>query len=193
MIKPVLLIAGVAVGALVIFAMKEALSISDNAFSIALIGIIGLVVYGQLSKRLETLEGRVAPSGYTGVRAAIEDGPRHIPQHKRPKSLVDGGAIRSFITPADEALFEDFRWFGVLLDRKTPQPWAIEELNDTSVRGFDGPEVGRRYKVYYNSCNMGTIRDGCSANQPSNCNGGDVFAGNEFGEGFGNCRPLRQE
>jgi hypothetical protein len=89
---------------------------------------------------------------------AIEEGERHKPQHKQPKSLIDGGAVQSFITAAHEVLFEDFSWFGAVLNRHVAEAWAIEELNDTNVRGIEAPEVGRQYRVYYNACKMGKIQ-----------------------------------
>ena len=58
------------------------------------------------------------------------------------------------ITVAHEVLFEDFRWFGAVLNQHVAEPWGIEELNDTNVRGIEAPDVGRRYQVYYNACRM---------------------------------------
>ena len=57
-------------------------------------------------------------------------------------------------------MFEDFRWFGAVLNRNIADPWAIEELPDTNVRDMaaDGPEYGRRYQIYYNACEMGTLQ-----------------------------------
>ncbi|WP_087005363.1 hypothetical protein [Rhizobium sullae] len=94
---------------------------------------------------------------YSGIIAAL-GGERHKPEHKQPASLAAGRAIASWITPAHEILFDDFRWFAALLNMQLTDPWAIEELNDTNIRGFEGPEFGRRYQVWYNACKVGTMQ-----------------------------------
>lgn len=97
---------------------------------------------------------------YSGIVAAIKEGKRHVPQHQQPESLAAGGAVKSYIRPANELLFEDFRWFGAVMNREVAEPWSIEELPNTDVRDWfaDVPEVGRRYQVYYNACEMGTVQ-----------------------------------
>jgi hypothetical protein len=54
-------------------------------------------------KRLNALEERVVPKD-SGIKALIEEGERHKPQHRQPKSLIEGGAVKSFITVAHEVL-----------------------------------------------------------------------------------------
>jgi hypothetical protein len=95
---------------------------------------------------------------YAGIIKQIERGERLPPHHHPPRSIRDSG-FESFITPVHEVWFEHFRWFGVMMNQKTSEPWCIEELPDTLVRDHmaDMPEIGRRYKVFYNSADMGTL------------------------------------
>ena len=96
---------------------------------------------------------------YANIIRQIEDGERLPPDHQPPKSIRDSG-FETFITPAHQVFFEHFKWFGVMMNHKTSDPWCIEELPDTLVRDYqsDSPEIGRRYRVFYNACNMGTLQ-----------------------------------
>lgn len=140
---------------------KNAYSIDDATVGLVVAVIWLATIFFHLNTRLHALEERVVHPTYSGVKAQIEEGEWHKPQHQQPLSLRDGGAIESFITPADEILFEDFRWFGAVLNKYVAEPWSIEELNDTSARGYDGPDVGRQYNIWYNSCLMGRMQVTC--------------------------------
>jgi hypothetical protein len=158
MIKRAALWAAIFVAGLIGYAAKHTYGLSDQAMWLTLTAIGLIVVSFHFDGRMATLEERVIHKDYGGIKAAIEDGERHKPRHQQPKSLIDGGAVESFITAAHEVLFEDFRWFGAALNQHVSEAWAIEELNDTDVRGIEAPEVGRRYQVYYNACKMGTMQ-----------------------------------
>lgn len=93
---------------------------------------------------------------YAGIISQINDGERRAPQHIQPVSLREDG-WDSFVTPAHDVVYEDFRWFGAMLNRHVSEPWSIEELPDTLIRSLDEPDKGRRYRVHYNACVMGTI------------------------------------
>ncbi|CAH2407930.1 hypothetical protein [Mesorhizobium escarrei] len=158
MVKRVLILAGVVIGVVIVYGVKNAFGISDDAFTKTVLFL--LIVWSALhfSHRLEAIEERVVHSNYDRIKNLIEEGKRHKPHHQQPKSLIEGGAVETFITAAHEVLFDDFRWFGAALNQHVAEPWAVEELNDTDVQGIDGPEVGRRYQVYYNACRMGTVQ-----------------------------------
>jgi hypothetical protein len=158
MIKRIALWAALVGVTLITYTAKQALGISDQFTWLALTTIGLVAVSFHFDRRINAVEERVIHKDYSRVKAEIEEGKRHKPKHEQPTSLIDGGAVSSFINAAHEVLFDDFRWFGALLNQHVAEAWAIEELNDTSVRGLDGPEVGRRYRVYYNSCKMGTIQ-----------------------------------
>lgn len=157
MIKLVAYWAAIIVVALVAYAVKHAFDVSNQAMSLAIFAIVLIIIIFHFDRRISLLENRVIHKSYSDVKIDIEKGERHKPQHKQPKSLIDGGAIKSRITAAHEILFDDFRWFGVLLNSDVAEAWAVEELNDTDISGFEGPRAGRRYQVYYNACRMGTI------------------------------------
>lgn len=156
MAKRILVWIGIAI--LIVYAGKNAFGVSDQAFSIAVLAVMLVAIAFHFSQRLNALDERVIHNNYSGIKKAIEEGERHKPVHQQPKSLVEGGAVKSFITAAHEVLFEDFTWFGAVLNQHVAEPWAVEELNDTDVHGIDGPEVGRRYQLYYNACKMGTMQ-----------------------------------
>jgi hypothetical protein len=96
---------------------------------------------------------------YARIIRQLEEGERHVPQHNRPKSIHDSG-FESFVTPAHEVLFEDFNWFGALMNRQTADPWAVEETPDTLLKDLDDPDLGRTYNVYYNAVMMGRLQIG---------------------------------
>lgn len=127
-------------------------------YAIGVVVLLGGMLLGQFrtEQRLASLEERVTKPDFEGVRKLL-DGPRHKPEHKQPVSLVAGGAVASRVNKAHEILFEDFKWFGAVLNRHLADAWAIEELPDTRVRGFEGTDIGRRYDVWYNAAKVGSI------------------------------------
>jgi len=45
-----------------------------------------------------------------------------------------------------------------MLNRELVDAWAIEELPKTDARGYDGPEIGRMYRIWYNACEVGRLQ-----------------------------------
>lgn len=161
MIKGVLNWAVIICVGLIGYAVKSAFNIDDSTIWLAVITIWLIMISFHLDTRLRALEERVGHTEYNGIKVQIEEGERHKPQHQQPISLAAGGAIASRITPAHEILFEDFRWFGAVLNQHVTEPWSIEELNDTSARGYDAPNIGRQYHIWYNACRMGRMQVTC--------------------------------
>ncbi|UXT53269.1 hypothetical protein FY136_28830 (plasmid) [Agrobacterium tumefaciens] len=139
------------------YAAKEFFQISDLWMAIGVIVIIALVANYAIENRLQELEARVVHKDYSGIITQLE-GERHVPRHRQPESLAAGGAIANWIRPEHQRLFDDFRWFGALLNRHLPDPWAIEELPKTDARGYDAPDIGRMYEVWYNACKVGRFQ-----------------------------------
>ena len=161
MLKRALIWAAIICAGLVGYTVKNAYDIDDYTVWLALTAIGLIAISFHFDTRLNALEERVVHTDYTGIKMQIEEGERHKPQHQQPVSLAAGGAIASWITPAHEILFEDFRWFGAALNQHIAEPWSIEELNDTSAIGYDAPEIGRQYHVWYNACRMGRMQVTC--------------------------------
>jgi hypothetical protein len=136
---------------------KETFGVSDMWITIAIVAVIGIVILSQIERRLQTVEARVVHKDFSGIIKQLE-GERHVPRHRQPESLAAGGAIASWIRPEHETLFDDFKWFGALLNNHLPDPWAIEELPKTDARGYEGPEIGRMYEVWYNACKVGRFQ-----------------------------------
>lgn len=157
--KQILGLIGTGVALLIIYFTKSAFGMSDQTFMWVALAVVVLGMGFHFSKRLNALEERVLHKDYDAIKKDIEEGERHVPQHKQPTELAKGG-VKSYVHKADEILFEDFRWFGTMLNREIAEPWAIEEMEDTSLRelGSEAPEYGRRYQVYYNSRKMGTVQ-----------------------------------
>lgn len=141
----------------VAYGSKEFFGISEIWTTLAVIVVMVLVIGFSVENRLLELEARVVHKDYTGIIAQLE-GERHVPRHEQPESLAAGGAIASWIRPEHETLFRDFRWFGAMLNRSLPDPWAIEEKPKTDARGFEGPDIGRMYRVWYNACEVGRLQ-----------------------------------
>ncbi|MBY5768571.1 hypothetical protein HFN63_00290 [Rhizobium leguminosarum] len=150
---------GVAIAAAwgIAWAAKEAFAIPDYAMWLGIIAVVGVLASFNIESRLSAIEERVIRKDYSGIIAQLE-GERHKPQHKQPESLAAGGAIASRIRPQHESLFEDFRWFAALMNRHIADEWAIEELPTTDVQGYEGPEIGRMYDVWYNACEVGRMQ-----------------------------------
>lgn len=148
---------GIAAAAGIASVAKTFFGISDVWMTIGVIAVIGIIALMHVESRLDKLEARVIHTDYSGILALLE-GPRHTPKHQQPASLAAGGAISSWIRPEHEVLFHDFRWFAALLNKHLADPWAIEELPSTDARGYDAPEVGRTFAVWYNACKVGTFQ-----------------------------------
>lgn len=161
MIKRLLMWAAIICAGFIGYAAKNAYSINDYTVWLAVTAIGLVAISFHFDTRLNALEERVVHTDYSRIKAQIEEGERHKPEHQQPVSLAAGGAIASWITPAHETLFEDFRWFGAVLNEHVAEPWSFEELNDTSARGYDAPDIGRQYHVWYNACRMGRMQVTC--------------------------------
>jgi len=96
---------------------------------------------------------------YAAIIKGIKRGVRRKASHDRPASLAENG-FSSFITPAHEVLFADFDWFGATLNWYVRGPWCVEEMRDTLLRDGDDPDLGRRYKVYFNNIELGKLEVG---------------------------------
>ncbi|NKK58784.1 hypothetical protein GFM44_23075 [Rhizobium leguminosarum bv. viciae] len=136
---------------------KQTFGIPDYVMWIGIIAVIGALSSYNVESRLSVLEEGVVRKDFSGIIAQLE-GERHKPQHKQPASLAAGGAITSWIRPQHETLFEDFRWFAALMNRHVADEWAIEELPTTDARGYEGPDIGRMYEVWYNACKVGRMQ-----------------------------------
>ncbi|MGO8145239.1 hypothetical protein AB9F42_20525 [Rhizobium leguminosarum] len=144
----------VAIG--IVSSVQGQLSIPNYIVGLAILGL-GVIVFSfKVDSRLRALEEWGSRKDYSGIIKQLK-GERHKPRHQQPESLEAGGAVASGIEPAHHIVFEDFRWFAAVLNLHLPA-WAIEELNDTHFRGDHGPAVGRRYKVWYNACQVGTMQ-----------------------------------
>jgi len=139
------------------WAAKESFNLPDYSIWIATLAVVVVMMSFNYESRLQALEAKVVPDEYRETRAAMH-GERHVPKHRQPATLIEGGAIASWINEAHEIHFDDFRWFGALLNLRLSHPWSVEELPETNLRGYDGPEIGRRYQVWFNACKIGTIQ-----------------------------------
>ncbi|WFU12186.1 hypothetical protein QA646_19850 (plasmid) [Rhizobium sp. CB3090] len=123
---------------------EEVYAIPDYAMWLGTLAIAGIATSYNIDNRLQALEARVVlPKDHSDLIALLK-GERHKPEHKQPESLAAGGALVSWIRPAHEILFEDFRWFAAVMNQNISDPWAVEELHDTDIHGYSGPEIGRK-------------------------------------------------
>jgi hypothetical protein len=96
---------------------------------------------------------------HKNVIREIAEGKRRIPQGQRPISPTANDG-RSFGTPGLETLFEDTQFFGVILMMQLGDQWCIEETSDNLLRTVRDPIPARRYIVFYNALELGTIELG---------------------------------
>ena len=98
---------------------------------------------------------------YAKIIERLEEGQRRVPQHVRPQSLADAG-FPSFINNRVQAVFEGFEFFGALMNRQVTDPWTIEETGEPLITDYlsDGPELGRKYAVYFNGVPVGRLQVG---------------------------------
>lgn len=157
MIKRFGIYVAIAVAWGIAYVAKQLFGLSDVWMAIIVIVVLILLITMTIESRLLKLEARVIHKDYSGIIAQLE-GERHVPRHRQPESLAAGGAIKSWIRPEHETLFEDFQWFGTILNRHRADPWSIEELPSTDARGYDGREIGRMYEVWYNACKVGRFQ-----------------------------------
>lgn len=81
------------------------------------------------------------------------------PQHQSPLRLAD---IEWMVTDEDRHFFEDFKEFARVVNlwlADSASPWRLQELADTELTlgVSDSPEYGRRYEIFYNQVDVGTI------------------------------------
>lgn len=59
-------------------------------------------------------------------------------------------------------MFEGFEFFGALMNRQVRDPWTIEETGEPLIADHlsDGPELGRKYAVYFNGFPVGRLQVG---------------------------------
>jgi hypothetical protein len=86
----------------------------------------------------------------------LQGGARFPPDHDPPKTIRDSG----FANAVNEAVFEDFRWFGSMMNISSADLWMVEETPKTLVSNIQttDPELGRTYKVFYNGVEMGDLQ-----------------------------------
>jgi hypothetical protein len=91
--------------------------IPEATIWLVILGVGLLVGFIFLSTKIEALEQKRIGKDYEGIIKEINDGQRREPKHDRPTSLNPHG-WKSFVNPAIEILYEDFDWFGAVLDRQ---------------------------------------------------------------------------
>ncbi|GGF24182.1 hypothetical protein GCM10011321_14430 [Youhaiella tibetensis] len=95
---------------------------------------------------------------YKDVIAAIEKGSRRDPQHNPAASIEKDGA--ALLRPEHRIVWSDFGRFGEIINVAMHHgPWSFEET-DRVTFGFDGPDYGRHYRVWYNDMPAGSLQIG---------------------------------
>ncbi len=134
---------------------QHALGLPNTTITI----VMGLAVLWYLLMRIDDLDQRTDPSSHDRIRKQIENGEPRVPQDDQPTSLADSG-FKSLITSWHELIFNDFKWFCVIVNWGTDASWTLEETSSTLMNDTDEPDFGRGYDVYYRSMKMGTLQIG---------------------------------
>ena len=84
------------------------------------------------------------------------------PNHQPPNKI--GASAPSLVRLQDLLFFDDFRDFGDVVncwlgDEHVGGPWRLQELPDTdlTLNASDMPDFGRRYSIFHNQVDLGTL------------------------------------
>jgi hypothetical protein len=92
---------------------------------------------------------------YKDVIESIGKGTRREPQHNPPSSVEADGT--TLLRPEHRIVWEDFRRFGEILNTMMQHgPVSFEEMPKVQF-GFDGPDYGRHYQIWYNQVPCGML------------------------------------
>jgi hypothetical protein len=95
---------------------------------------------------------------YKDVIREVREGRRREPKHRPPHSVEADGT--TLLGDEHRRLWEDFRFFGAEFDRLLQHGhWSIEEQPKVEI-GWDSPDYGRTYHVYYNGYVAGELEIG---------------------------------
>ena len=93
-----------------------------------------------------------------GVIKGIRDGQRREPRHNPAASVEANGT--TMMQPEHRIVFDDFRRFGEIINTMMHHgPFSFEETPKVEF-GFDGPDYGHIYQVYYNAVPCGRLTIG---------------------------------
>lgn len=92
---------------------------------------------------------------YRDVLQGIRTGDRREPQHKPPASVEADGT--TLLRPEHRIVWEDFLQFGEIINTMMHHgPFSFEEMPKVEF-GFEGPDYGRHYQVWYNQVPCGRL------------------------------------
>jgi len=95
---------------------------------------------------------------YKNVILQIKGGQRRDPQPDPAHSIEKDGT--AMLRSEHRVVWGDFTRFGEIVDTLLRHgPWSIEETNKVEF-GFDGPDYGRHYRLWYNHQLAGTLQVG---------------------------------
>lgn len=95
---------------------------------------------------------------YKAVIEGIKKGQRREPKHNPASSIEKNGTV--MIRPEHRIVFDDFRRFGEIINTMMHHgPFSFEETDKVEF-GFDGPDYGRIYTVWYNALPVGKLTIG---------------------------------
>ncbi len=95
---------------------------------------------------------------YKDIIHGIKNGQRREPRHDPASGIEQDGT--TMMRPEHRIVWDDFRQFGETLNVAMHHgPWSFEETNKVEF-GFDGPDYGRHYRIWYNQLPAGSLQIG---------------------------------
>lgn len=92
---------------------------------------------------------------YKDVIKGIQEGGRREPKHNPPASVEADGT--TLLNPEHRIVWEDFRQFGEIINTMMHHgPFSFEEMPKVEF-GFEGPDYGRHYQLWYNAVPCGRL------------------------------------
>jgi hypothetical protein len=92
----------------------------------------------------------------------LRNGKRKPPQHVIPRNLTENGQECYGAESYDFQFFDEFHFFGEVANLMglDQGPWSVHEVPETEIGwqlGYDSPQYGRKYEVWYNRLKAGTL------------------------------------
>lgn len=95
---------------------------------------------------------------YKDVIRGMKEGQRREPKHTPASSIEKHGTV--MLRPEHRIVFDDFSKFGEIINTMMHHgPFSFEETDKIEF-GFDGPDYGRIYQVWYNATPVGKLTIG---------------------------------
>jgi hypothetical protein len=112
--------------------------------------------------QINDIRSQLKPRLKPKVEKALHFGKPITVKHNTPQSLTPDGKTTIGAEEYDFEVFNSLWHFADWINEHNKDgPFRLQELGDTDITGptssYDGPTYGRRYEIFYNQCQLGTL------------------------------------